>query len=179
VRDAIGPDLPLMVDANMRFSVAEAVRRGRAFERFDLTWFEEPLEADDVGGHAQVQQALAIPIAVGESLYNRFVFADYVRSGGARILQPDACRVGGVTEWLRVAALAHDYNLPVAPHFVMELHVHLAAAVPNALFVEYIPFLHRFVDEPLQLDHGQLRVPNRPGHGIEFLWEAMEPLRVA
>jgi L-alanine-DL-glutamate epimerase-like enolase superfamily enzyme len=179
VREEIGPDVPLMVDANMCFTAAEAVRRGRAFEPFDLFWFEEPIEADDVGGHAEAQAALSVPIAVGESLYNRHVFAEYVRAGGARILQPDAGRVGGITEWMRVAALARANNMVVAPHFLMELHVHLAAAVPNAVFVEYIPFLNRFVADPLYPEDGHLRVPDASGHGIRFLWDRMADLRVA
>ncbi len=179
VREAIGPAVPLMVDANMRFTPAEAIRRGRAFEPFDLLWFEEPLEADDVAGHAAVQHALAIPLAIGESLYNRHTFAEYVRAGGARILQPDAGRVGGITEWMKIAKLAQAHNVSIAPHFLMELHIHLAAAVPNAIFVEYIPFLHRFVAEPLRIEDGHLRVPDAPGHGIDFLWDKMADLRVA
>ncbi|HET7558859.1 MAG TPA: mandelate racemase/muconate lactonizing enzyme family protein [Limnochordia bacterium] len=179
VRKAIGPGVGLMVDANMRFTAAEAIRRGRAYEPFDLGWFEEPLEADDVGGHVELQRHLSVPIAVGESLYNRYAFSEYVRCGGARILQPDACRLGGVTEWLRTAALAHAHNMHVAPHFVMELHVHLAAAVPNARWVEYIPFLDRVVQEPLRLKDGHLEVPDRPGHGIHFDWPRLESLRVA
>jgi L-alanine-DL-glutamate epimerase-like enolase superfamily enzyme len=178
VREAIGPDVPLMVDANMRFTAAEAIRRGHALAPYDLFWFEEPIEADDVGGHAAAQRALPVPLAVGESLYNRHAFASFVQAGGARILQPDAGRVGGITEWLRVARLAQAHNLAIAPHFLMELHVHLAAAMPNALFVEYIPFLHRVVAEPLRIEEGHLRPPAAPGHGIAFLWDVLAGMRV-
>lgn len=168
VRQAIGDSVKLMVDANMRWTAAEAIARGKLFEEFNLFWFEEPIEADDVAGHALLRQAVRVPIAVGESLYNRFAFKEYVAQNAASILQPDVARVGGVTEWMRIAQMAHAFNLSVAPHFLMELHVHLAAAVPNALFVEHIPFLDRFLRHPLRVVDGFFEVPQRPGHGIEF-----------
>ena len=179
VREAIGPDVGLMVDANMCFTVGEAVRRARALGALDLLWFEEPLEPDDVRGHQQVQAAVTTPVAVGESLYNRFAFAEYVRCNAARVLQPDVCRLGGVTEWMRVAALAAAHDLPVVPHFVPDLHIHLAAATPAARFVEYIPFLDRFLEEPLRVEGGRLSPPDRPGHGILFHEARMAPHRLA
>jgi len=175
VRRVIGGSMPLMVDANMGWRAADAVSRARLLEEFDLFWLEEPIEADDVGGHRRLAERTTIPVAVGESLYNRFAFKEYLAQGAAEILQPDAGRVGGVTEWLRVANMAHGFNVSVAPHFLMELHVHLTCAVPNALFAEYIPFLDRFVETPLKPRNGYLEPPSAPGHGIRFRPETAHP----
>ena len=177
VRKAIGDDVRLMVDANMKWTAAEAIARAERFEAYDVFWFEEPIEADDVAGHRRLANATSIPVAVGESLYNRHAFASYLDQGAAAILQPDAGRCGGVTEWMRIAQMAHAANLNVSPHFLMELHVHLACAVPNALFVEHIPFLDRFVEEPLVPRDGFFEPPDRPGHGIAFVEEKVEPYR--
>ncbi|MDA2924143.1 mandelate racemase/muconate lactonizing enzyme family protein [Acidobacteria bacterium AH-259-L09] len=175
VRKAIGQDTKLMVDANLRWSAGEAIARARLFEEFDLFWLEEPIEADDVLGHEKLRQRTSIPIAVGESLYNRHVFKEYLARGAATILQPDVGRVGGVTEWLRIAHMAHSFNVSVSPHFLMELHIHLACALPNALWVEHIPFLNRFVQEPLSVEEGYAFPPNRPGHGVLFNQQKSEP----
>lgn len=177
VRQAIGDQVPLMVDANMRWSASEAIARAKRFEEFDLYWFEEPIEADDVGGHRLLAAHTSTPIAVGESLFNRYAFKEYVQNNAASILQPDAGRVGGVTEWLRIAQMAHSFGMNVSPHFLMELHVHLACAVPNALFVEHIPFLDRFVREPLVPVDGYFIPPEVPGHGVEFVEERVEKHR--
>lgn len=177
VRRAIGPDVPLMVDANMRWTPPEAIARAARFAEHDLFWFEEPIEADDVAGHAALAAHTSTPIAVGESLYNRYAFKEFIEQGAAGILQPDVGRVGGITEWLRVAAAAHTFGLSVSPHFLMELHVHLACAVPNALFVEHIPFLDRFVQEPLVPRDGVFVPPERPGHGVAFVEEKVAPYR--
>lgn len=175
VRAAIGDDVKLMVDANMAWSAAEAAARARRFEPYDIFWFEEPIEADDVAGHRRLAASTRIPVAVGESLYNRHAFASYVDQSAAAILQPDVGRCGGVTEWMRIARMAHAANLQVSPHFLMELHVQLACAVPNALFVEHIPFLDRFVTEPLVPRDGVFRPPAQAGHGIVFLEEDLQP----
>ena len=173
VRQAIGPDVALMVDANQAWTAAEAISRGRRLEEFNLGWLEEPLPADDVGGHAQVRQALSMPLAIGETLYSSQTFREYAERGAVSIMQPDVGRVGGVTEWMRVANLASTYNMHVSPHYLMEIHLHLAAAVPNALWVEYIPPLDAVLSEPLQLVDGHFVVPDRPGHGVVFDWEKL------
>src|SRR5581483_8416362 len=129
VREVLGPHRRLMIDANERFTSAEAIRRARMWEPYDLFWFEEPLPAEDTFGHARLREQTSIPIAIGESLFSRYQFRDYVTAGGASILQPDACRCGGITEWLKVAHLADCHNMQVSPHFVMELHLPLVAAI--------------------------------------------------
>lgn len=175
VRKAVGDTVKIMVDANMRWTAAEAIARGKLFEEFDLYWYEEPIEADDVSAHALLRESVQTPIAVGESLYNRYAFKEYVAQQAASILQPDVGRVGGVTEWMRIANMAQSFNMPVAPHFLMELHVHLASAIPNALFVEHIPFLDRFLVHPLKVNQGFFEAPERPGHGVEFDEEKSRP----
>jgi L-alanine-DL-glutamate epimerase-like enolase superfamily enzyme len=178
VREVLGPKRTLMVDANERFTHAEAIRRARMWEEFNLFWFEEPLPAEDILGHAKVKAHTSIPIAVGESLFTRQQFKDYVASDGVSIVQPDCCRCGGITEWLKIAHMADCYNMQVSPHFVMELHLPLIAAVPNGLFVEYIPALDAVLQEPLNLDDGYFRPSQEPGLGINWSMDKLDRFRV-
>jgi len=139
VRAAIGPAARLMVDANQSLTYPEAKRRAYLYEPFDLFWFEEPLPAEDIAGHARLAAATSIPIAVGESIYALGHFREYLTAGAAGIIQVDVARIGGITPWLKVAHLAEAFNVHVAPHFLMELHVSLAAAIPNALYAWPLP----------------------------------------
>lgn len=177
VREVLGPHRRLMVDANERFTSAEAVRRARMWEPYDLFWFEEPLPAEDTFGHAHVRSHTSIPIAIGESLFTRHQFRDYVTAGAASILQADACRCGGITEWLKIAHLADCHNMQLSPHFVMELHLPLVAAIPNSLFVEYIPSLDIVLKEPLKLVDGYFIPSEEPGLGIPFDWDRLKEFR--
>lgn len=178
VREVLGPHRTLMVDANERFTGAEAIRRAHMWEPFNLFWFEEPLPAEDILGHAGLRAHTSIPIALGESLFTRFQFRDYIASGGVSIVQPDACRCGGITEWLKIAHMADCHNIQVSPHFVMELHLPLVAAIPNSLFVEYIPSLNPVLTEPLQLVDGCFVPSEEPGLGIPFDWDRLRSFRV-
>lgn len=178
VRTAVGPDLKLMVDANQAWRPGEAIRRAKQLEPFDLFWLEEPIVATDISGHTALRQHTSIPVAVGETVYSKECFAEYLRTGAASILQPDAARIGGITEWLKVAGMAESFQTPVAPHFLMELQVHLAAAVPNAIFVENIPQLAPVIHEQLVLEGGCFVAPNRPGHGILFDWDKLRHYEV-
>lgn len=178
VREVLGPHRTLMVDANERFTSAEAIRRAHMWESFNLFWFEEPLPAEDILGHANLRAHTTIPIALGESLFTRFQFRDYLATGGVSILQPDACRCGGITEWLKIAHLADCHNMQVSPHFVMELHLPLVAAIPNSLFVEYIPSLNPVLSRPLELVDGCFVPSDEPGLGIPFDWERLRSFRM-
>lgn len=178
VRQVLGPNRTLMVDANERFTAAEAIRRAHMWEPSNLFWFEEPLPAEDLLGHASLKAHTSIPIALGESLFNRFQFRDYIATGGASILQPDACRCGGITEWLKIAHMADCNNMLVSPHFVMELHLPLAVAIPNSLFVEYIPSLDPVLTEPLKLVDGCFVPSEEPGLGIPFDWDRLSAFEV-
>lgn len=178
IRSIIGPHANLMVDANERFTAAEAIKRARMWEPYNLFWFEEPLPAEDTLGHAQLRAHTSIPVAIGESLFNRYQFRDYISNGGASIVQPDACRCGGITEWLKIAHMADCHNMQVSPHFVMELHLPLVAAIPNGLFVEYIPSLDPVLTKPLRLVDGCFEPTEEPGLGIPFDWESLQQYRV-
>lgn len=179
VRAAVCPDWDLMVDANQVFSGAEAIRRARAFEPVDLAWFEEPLPADNLAGHVRLAAATSLPIAVGESLYGIGRFAEYLAAGVAGVVQVDVARIGGITPWLKVAHTAEAFNVRVAPHFLMELHVSLACAVPAGMYVEYIPQLDAITHSRLHLEDGCVRPPEAPGLGIDWDQDAIADLRVA
>lgn len=178
VREVLGPHRTLMVDANERFTSAEAIKRARMWEPYNLFWFEEPLPAEDILGHGSLRAHASIPIAIGESLFTRFQFRDYIAAGGVSILQPDVCRCGGITEWLKIAHMADCHNMQVSPHFVMELHLPLVAAIPNSLFVEYIPSLDRVLTKPLELIDGCFVPSEEPGLGIPFDWEKLREFKV-
>jgi L-alanine-DL-glutamate epimerase-like enolase superfamily enzyme len=168
VRDAVGDGFEIMVDANQGFTVSEAIRRARHYESVDLAWFEEPLPAEDMGGHVRLSQSTSLPIAVGESLYHPSHFREYLNAGACSIVQVDVARIGGITPWLKTAHLAETYNVDVCPHFLMELHVALCAAVPNARWVEYIPQLDDLTAEPMKIENGHAIPSNAPGLGIAW-----------
>lgn len=174
VREVLGPHRTLMVDANEGFTQAEAIRRAKMWEEFNLFWFEEPMPAEDISGHAALKAHTSIPIAIGESLFNRHQFKDYIACDGVSIVQADACRCGGITEWLKIANMAACHNIQVSPHFVMELHLPLVAAIPNGLFVEYIPSLDAVLRTPMKLHDGCFQPNEEPGLGIPWNFDKLD-----
>ena len=168
-----------MTDANQGFDVAEAIRRARHFEPLDLAWFEEPLPAEDLGGHVRLAASTSIPIAVGESMYSLQHFREYLQRDACSIVQVDVARIGGITPWLKVAHLAESFNVPVCPHFLMELHVSLTAAAPSAKWVEYIPQLDDVTTSRIRLEDGFALPPETPGNGIDWDWPVIEARTVA
>ncbi|MEV6110163.1 mandelate racemase/muconate lactonizing enzyme family protein [Streptomyces sp. NPDC051940] len=166
VREHLGDGVPLMVDANQQWDRATALRVGRALERFDLTWIEEPLDAYDAEGHAALAAALDTPVASGEMLASVAEHAELIRHRSVDIIQPDAPRVGGITQFLKLAALAEHHGLDLAPHFAMEIHLHLAAAYPIEPWVEHFDWLDPLFNERLEIRDGRMLVPQRPGLGI-------------
>lgn len=176
VRTAVGDQFELMVDANQSFSLSEALRRAHALQGIGLAWLEEPLAADNLMGHVELCQKSPIPIAVGESLYSAGQFADYVQARACHIVQVDVARVGGITPWLKVAHMAEAHNLSVCPHFLMELHVSLSCAVPNAAWVEYIPQLDSIASNRLVIAQGRAVPPGQAGLGIEWDWGRIHAL---
>ena len=179
VRAAVGDTMDIMVDANQSLTAAEAIRRAALFEQLDIFWFEEPLPAEDVAGHRRLAASTSVPIAVGESIYSVGHFREYLQSEAASIVQVDVARVGGITPWLKVAHLAEAFNVAVAPHFLMELHVSLCCAVPNALYLEHIPQLRAVTRTELTVQDGRALAPSTPGLGIEWDLDAVDALRVA
>lgn len=178
MRDWLGPDIALMADANMRWSVEEAITAARALEACALTWLEEPTIPDDVDGHAQIAREGGIPIATGENLHTVYEFERMIADGGVAFPEPDVANIGGITPWLKVADAAQAAGLPVTTHGVHDLQVHLLAAVPNASYLEVHGFgLDRFMRDPLVIEDGMARAPDRPGHGVELDWESLAPHR--
>ncbi|MBR1145907.1 mandelate racemase/muconate lactonizing enzyme family protein [Bradyrhizobium sp. AUGA SZCCT0431] len=177
VREAVGPGFEIMVDANQAFTVGEAIRRARLYEPLDLAWFEEPLPAEDLGGHVRLAASTSLPIAVGESIYHPSHFREYLQRDACSIVQADVARIGGITPWLKVAHLAETFNVPICPHFLMELHVSLCAAVPNAAWVEWIPQLDTITTTRLAIENGKAKPPSAPGIGIAWDWQAIAKLQ--
>ena len=178
VRNKLGPGFEIMVDANQAFTVSEAIRRARHYEPLDLAWFEEPLPAEDLDGHIRLSQSTSLPIAVGESMYHPSHFREYLQKGGCSIVQADVARIGGITPWLKVAHLAETFNVDICPHFLMEIHVSLTAAVPNARWVEWIPQLEPITTSRMTVENGYAIPPTSPGLGIDWDWKAIEKARM-
>lgn len=174
VRDAVGDEFRIMVDANQAFTLDEALRRADMLAELGVHWFEEPMPADDVGAHRTLARHSRVPIAVGESLYSLSQFKEYLVQGACAVVQADVARVGGITPWLKVASLAEAFNVPVCPHFLMELHASLVCAVPNAPVLEYIPQLDEVTSSALEIRDGHACAPSTPGIGIDWNWEVIE-----
>lgn len=178
VREAVGPSYEIMVDANQSLSRAEATRRAHMLEKLDIAWFEEPLPADDVMEHVGLAASTSVPIAVGESMYSVSQFKDYLVTGGASVVQVDVARVGGITPWIKVAHMAEAHNVPVCPHFLMELHVSLVCAIPNAPWLEYIPQLDGLTKTAMKMENGRAYASLEPGLGIDWDMDAIEAQKI-
>lgn len=172
VRKHLGEGVALMVDANQQWDRPTAQRMCRRFEDFNLVWIEEPLDAYDHEGHAALAQAFDTPIATGEMLTSAMEHGDLIRHRAADYLMPDAPRVGGITPFLKIAAQAEAAGLMLAPHFAMELHVHLGAAYPTETWVEHFDWLEPLFNERLDIKDGRMLVPQRPGLGVSLSEQA-------
>jgi L-alanine-DL-glutamate epimerase-like enolase superfamily enzyme len=166
LRKHLGDDAPIMVDANQQWDRARAQRMCRIFEQFNLIWIEEPLDAYDHEGHAALAATFDTPIATGEMLTSPAEHAELIRHRSADYLMPDAPRVGGITPFLKIAAQAEQAGVMLAPHFAMELHVHLAAAYPTEPWLEHFDWLEPLFNERLEIKEGRILVPTRPGLGV-------------
>jgi D-galactarolactone cycloisomerase len=188
-RDCLGPDIQIMVDAHGTFSVPEAKRFCRMVEDCGLSWFEEPVNSDQRQGMAEVRAGTSIPIAAGESEFTRFDIRDLIEVRALDVVQPDPAIIGGITETVRVAQLAHTYGLALAPHlwgsaFSFMAGLHVAFASPAATILEFSlggnPMLHDLVEETIAADGGTMKAPERPGLGVtprqEFIDEYQVPI---
>jgi L-talarate/galactarate dehydratase len=170
VREAIGPDIKLMCDINQRWRPEQAIDIGRRVEDagVGLFWLEDVTTADDFPGLARIAAALSTPVAGGEYVWGIQPFRHMVEARSVDIVMIDLVRVGGITQWLKVAGMAEAFNLPVVSHLIPEVHVHLIGAVPNGLTVEYMPWLMPLFKEVPVLQNGELAMPTKPGLGLEF-----------
>jgi L-alanine-DL-glutamate epimerase-like enolase superfamily enzyme len=173
VRKLLGDSFPLMVDANQQWDRQQATRACRALERFDLTWIEEPLDAYDFEGHAQLAARFDTAIATGEMLTSFGEHAQLIIADGSDFVQPDAPRVGGITPFLQIMALAAFKGRKLAPHFAMEVHLHLAAAYPIEPWLEHFEWLGPMFNEQMQLKDGRMHVSDRPGLGCSLSEQAV------
>jgi L-alanine-DL-glutamate epimerase-like enolase superfamily enzyme len=182
VREVIGDEAPLLLDANNRWKgdLPAAVRAMRLFEPYQPYWIEEPFGPDDVANHQRLRAQTSIPVATGEILGGRAAFQAYLLADAASVLNPDAGVCGGITEFRKIAAMAAGFGIPVAPHSLEDVHVHLVAATPGALFMECFPEdalhpLRAVVDGSLELTKaGEIALPERPGLGFSFIDEAVD-----
>jgi L-alanine-DL-glutamate epimerase-like enolase superfamily enzyme len=174
MRGHLRADFPLMVDANMKWGVDEAIRAARALQPFDLTWLEEPTIPDDPAGHARILREGGLPIATGENMRTLWEFKLFIAGGAVSFPEPDVTNCGGVTPFMKIARLAEAFNLPVTSHGAHDVTVHLLAACPNRSYLEAHGFgLDRYIAEPLRIEEGVALAPDRPGHGIEFDWAGL------
>ena len=178
MRNFVGTGFPLMVDANMRWTVDQAIKAATALASYSLYWLEEPVIPDDFVGHERVQAEGGVPVASGENLHSVYEFQRLIESGGVNYPEPDAATVGGITPWLKIAEHSDTCGLQITSHGIHDIHVHLLAAVPNADYLEVHGFgLERFIAEPLILKNGVAQAPDRPGHGVALDFEALEMYR--
>ncbi len=178
VRKAIGPKIQLMVDANQAWKVIQAVEFSRKVRDCEIFWFEEPIQKDDHDGYRALATAMEIPVAAGEREYSLQVFRDLLERRALPIVQPDVLRLGGISRCLKLAHLAEAFNAHVASHFYKEIDIHWMAAVSNGLFLEYFPWLDPLLIHPLEVKNGMVRVPDRPGLGIDLKPEAIQEFSV-
>jgi D-arabinonate dehydratase len=183
VREAVGPNVEILVDANNAYNRLDALKMGRELDRRNIFWFEEPLSPDDLEGCAELCRRLDTPIAIGENEYTRWGFKQIIDAHAAQIINADALVLGGITEWKKVADIAMGSHILVAPHGDQEVHAHLVSAVPNGLIAEYYDsntnaLLQAMFTVHITLDsEGCISPPAGPGFGVELNFDAMERFR--
>lgn len=174
VKKRLGDRIALMSDVNQRFSVNEAILRGRMLDDEGLYWLEEPTRHDDYAGYARICAELKTPIQTGENLVDTFEFASALRLGSLDYVMPDVQRIGGVTGWLRAAALAHAHGIEMSSHLFPEISAHLLPVTPTAHWLEYVDWANPILAEPAQLRDGHVIIPGRSGSGVSWNEEAVK-----
>ena len=178
VRNLLGPDIPLMVDANMGWSVDQAIKASNVLAELNVYWLEEPTIPEDIKGYVRIEKEGSLPVAAGENLHSIYEFQNLISAGGVSFPEPDVSNCGGITVWMKIAKIAESNNLKVTSHGVHDLHIQLLAAIPNSSFLEIHGFgLDKFIINPLSINEGFVLAQNQPGHGIEFDWEALDSIQ--
>jgi L-alanine-DL-glutamate epimerase-like enolase superfamily enzyme len=174
VRQAVGPNIAVAVDANGRWDLPTCKRFCARAEALDIFWFEEPLWYDDIASHKALAQSTSIPIALGEQLYTAEAFNNFLQAGAVHVVQPDVTRVGGVTEFIQIAHTVHSHRLPVVPHIgdMGQVHVHLAYWHPASTMLEHIPWISHCFSDPARVEDGSYVRPQLPGAGCTPKQEA-------
>lgn len=180
VRQAIGDKTIFMIDVNQQWNINTAMTWGKKLEQFDLFWLEEPLNPDDIIGHRKLADALNVPIALGEHVYSKYAFRDYIHQGAIEYCQVDVTPVAGITEWLQVAGLAAAYDIPICPHVgdMGQIHQHLVAATAGAIMLEYIPWIRTIFVEPATVKNGFYVLPELPGASTEIIPRYFDQYRI-
>jgi mandelate racemase len=168
VRSAAGADIRLMVDFNQGMTLAEALHRCHAIDGQGLYWLEEPIAYDDLAGHARLARELRTPVQLGENFYGPRAMAEAVAAGAGDLVMPDLMRIGGVTGWLRAAAIAGAAGLPMSSHLYPEFSAHLLRVTESAHWLEWQDWAYPILAEPFALDDGNLVIPDRPGAGVAW-----------
>ena len=179
IREAVGSETTLLVDINQRWRPEQAMDIGRRLEGLNLGWLEDVTVADDFAGLARIAAALSTPVTGGEYVWGIAPFRHMLEARSVDIVMIDLVRVGGITQWLKVAGMAEAFNLPVVSHLIPEVHVHLIGAIPNGLTVEYMPWLMRLFEEVPRPQKGELAMPTAPGLGLKFDQAALKRYGVA
>jgi L-talarate/galactarate dehydratase len=168
IRESVGDEIDVMCDINQKWTVQTAISVGQQVEQYHLYWLEDVTAHDDYAGLARVAEALTTPVAAGEYVYGIVPFRHMMEARSVDIVMIDLVRVGGITQWRKVAGMAEAFNLPVVSHLLPEIHVHLMAAIPNGLTVEYMPWSLRLYEETPKIEKGMIVVPQKPGLGLKF-----------
>jgi mandelate racemase len=179
VRKAIGDSVNLMSDFNQALSVHEAIRRGHMLDDEGLVWIEEPVRQDDYEGCAKVARELKTPIQIGENFASAHEMLAALKAGACDLVMPDAQRIGGVTGWLRAAALAHAQGVEMSTHLFSEVSAHLMTVTPTAHWLEYVDWANPVLQQPLQIKDGHVLTSERPGSGVEWDENAVKKFLVA
>ena len=178
MREAVGPDMAIMIDINQGWTADVAINQGRKIVDYDIYWLEEPVPADDFKGYMRVAEALPIRIVGGETHFTRYDLRPFFERPLCPILQPDPMR-GGYTDLKKISVLADTWGLQMAPHLFPELNVQLLASIPNGAWIEDMGLSADLFVDPVPIENGMITAPERPGHGLTFKPEILKDCRIA